>query len=51
VTGLDLSDPVAMENALEGIPGVTGCGIFARRPADLLIVGHENGTFDTLERK
>lgn len=51
VAGLDLSDPTLIEITLEQIPGVMCCGIFARRPADLLIVGHQNGTFDTLERK
>jgi ribose 5-phosphate isomerase A len=48
VSGLDLRDPTAMEIILEGIPGVVCCGIFARRAADLVIVGHADGTFDTL---
>jgi len=50
VAGLDLTDPTLIEITLEQIPGVMCCGIFARRPADLLIVGHQNGTFDTIER-
>jgi ribose 5-phosphate isomerase A len=43
VTGLDFSDPVALEQAIHAIPGVIECGIFARRPADLLLVGTESG--------
>lgn len=44
VTELDLSEPLAMELALEAIPGVVACGIFARRRADLVIVGRANGS-------
>ena len=47
VTGLDLSDPTVMETTLEGIPGVVCCGLFARRAADVLVVGRSDGTFDT----
>jgi ribose 5-phosphate isomerase A len=48
VTGLDLSDPSRMEVTLEAVPGIVCCGIFARRPADVLVVGHADGTADTL---
>jgi ribose 5-phosphate isomerase A len=37
--GLDLSDPEGLEVELSSIPGVLECGIFARRRADLLLVG------------
>ena len=33
-----LTDPEKMERELEPIPGVVTCGLFARRPADLVIV-------------
>ena len=39
VTGLDLSDPEGLEVELSGIPGVLDCGIFARRRADVVLVG------------
>jgi len=39
VHGLAIRDPVAMENSLNQIPGVVSVGLFARRPADLVIVG------------
>jgi len=43
VAGLDLSDPVAQELELEAIPGVVACGIFARRPADVVLAGGAGG--------
>ena len=48
ISGLDLSDPLRMEDALEAIPGVVACGIFAHRRADVIIVGREDGTVLTL---
>ncbi|TWI06172.1 ribose-5-phosphate isomerase [Luteimonas cucumeris] len=41
VHGLAISDPVAMERELNQIPGVVSVGLFARRPADVVIVGGE----------
>ena len=38
---LRITDPVAMEQAINQIPGVVSVGLFARRPADLVIVGGE----------
>ena len=39
VHGLGIIDPVAMETALNQIPGVVSVGLFARRPADVVIIG------------
>jgi len=39
VHGLAITDPPALENALNQIPGVVSVGLFARRPADIVIVG------------
>lgn len=50
VSGLDLRDPAGMEDWLESLPGVVACGIFAKRPADVLLVGHNDGTVDEIER-
>ncbi|MDR0672646.1 MAG: ribose-5-phosphate isomerase RpiA [Zoogloeaceae bacterium] len=36
---LAIPDPVALETALNQIPGVVTCGLFALRPADRLIQG------------
>lgn len=39
IHGLHISDPVGLETTLNQIPGVVTVGIFARRPADVVIVG------------
>ena len=41
VHGLAIEDPVALERELEQIPGVVCTGLFARRRADIVIVGGE----------
>ena len=41
VHGLRIIDPVGMESALNQIPGIVSVGLFARRPADVVIVGRE----------
>ena len=38
---LSIVDPVALEAAINQIPGVVSVGLFARRPADVVIVGGE----------
>lgn len=43
VHGLEILDPVAMENKINHLPGVVTVGIFAIRPADVLILGTPNG--------
>jgi len=41
--GLELSDPEGLELELDAIPGVVECGIFARRRADIVLVGTAEG--------
>ena len=41
VHNLSIVDPVAMEREINQIPGVVCVGLFARRPADVVIVGGE----------
>ena len=48
VRGLDLSDPLGMEDALDAIPSVVACGIFAHRRADVILVGRDDGSVLTL---
>jgi ribose 5-phosphate isomerase A len=43
VHNLDLVDPVAMEKDINNIPGVVTCGLFAIRPADLVLVAGAGG--------
>lgn len=43
VHGLAIPDPPALEAAINQIPGVVTNGLFARRPADLLLLGTADG--------
>lgn len=50
VYNLDLSNAIAMEDKINAIPGVVTVGLFARRPADVLVVAGEHGV-ETLTRQ
>jgi ribose 5-phosphate isomerase A len=43
VRGLDIPDPAALETAINQLTGVVTVGLFARRPADVLLVGTAAG--------
>ncbi len=43
VHGLQIMEPVKTENLLNSIVGVVTNGLFAARPADVLLLGTENG--------
>jgi ribose 5-phosphate isomerase A len=43
VTGLDLGDPERLEAELGVIPGVLESGVFARRAADVVLAGGDDG--------
>lgn len=47
VHNLSITDPVALESTLDHITGTVTNGLFARRGADVLLVGRE-GTVETL---
>lgn len=40
---MDILDPAALEDAIDRIAGVVSCGLFVRRPADLLLVASDKG--------
>jgi ribose 5-phosphate isomerase A len=42
-TGLDLVDPLAMEQAINNLPGVVGCGLFAMRRPEVMLLGTVDG--------
>jgi ribose 5-phosphate isomerase A len=42
VAGLDIIDPAALEQSINQIAGVVTVGLFAHRPADLLLVGTDS---------
>lgn len=43
IHGMEITDPVAMENRINQIAGVVTNGLFAIRPADVLILGGADG--------
>ncbi len=43
VSGLSIADPVALEQEINQIPGVVTVGLFARRGADVLLLGTDAG--------
>ena len=43
VHNLQISNPLEMENRLNQIPGIVTVGIFAQRPADVLLIGSDEG--------
>jgi ribose 5-phosphate isomerase A len=43
VHGLSINDPLALENTINQITGVVTVGLFAKRPADVLILGTDSG--------
>ena len=43
IHGMEIVDPVAMENRINQIAGVVTNGLFAIRPADVLILGSADG--------
>jgi ribose 5-phosphate isomerase A len=49
VNGLKLTDPGALEERMNSIPGIVSVGIFARRPADVLLIGGDDDV-KTLKR-
>jgi ribose 5-phosphate isomerase A len=50
VHGLKIVDPIGLEQTLNQLAGVVTVGLFARRPADVLIVARDGGT-ETIKRQ
>jgi ribose 5-phosphate isomerase A len=46
VHNLDLVDPVGIEKQINNIPGVVTCGLFALRPADLVLMATAAGVVE-----
>lgn len=49
VHNLEILNPIEMEDAINAIPGVVTVGLFARRPADVLLVAGGDGV-EVVER-
>ena len=43
IRGMDIMNPLELERQINQIPGVVTVGLFALRPADLLLIGTESG--------
>jgi ribose 5-phosphate isomerase A len=43
VHGLSIADPAALERTINQIAGVVTVGLFAVKPADLLLIGTSHG--------
>jgi ribose 5-phosphate isomerase A len=43
VHDLVIKDPLALESTLNQIPGIVTVGLFAQRPADVLLIGCDAG--------
>lgn len=43
IRGLDIMNPLELEQQINQIPGVVTAGLFAARPADMLLIGNETG--------
>jgi ribose 5-phosphate isomerase A len=43
VAGLKITDPVKLESEINQIPGVVCNGLFARRKANVLLIGEASG--------
>ena len=43
IHNMEITEPVKLEQELNDIPGVITVGLFAKRPADVLLLGTEDG--------
>ncbi len=50
VHNMQISDPVALETQFNQIAGVVCCGLFAHRPADVMLLGQADGSVLTEKR-
>ena len=48
VHNMQITDPVALETSINQITGVVTCGLFARRPANVALIGKPDGSVETL---
>lgn len=48
IHNMEISDPVAMEQQINALAGVVCCGLFAARPADVMLLGQSDGSVITL---
>lgn len=49
VHNMQILDPTELERQLNQLAGVVTCGLFARRPADILLLGKPDGSVEQLK--
>ena len=50
IFNMQITDPVDLEQQINQLAGVVSCGLFAQRPADVLLLGSSNGSVEKLVR-
>jgi ribose 5-phosphate isomerase A len=48
IHNMEITDPVALEQQINALAGVVCCGLFAARPADVMLLGQQDGSVVTL---
>lgn len=50
VHNMEIVDPPSLETQINQIAGVVCCGLFAQRPADVMLIGQPDGSVETIQR-
>ena len=50
VHNMKIENPIDLEQQLNQLTGVVTCGLFAQRPADVLLLGNSNGSVEKITR-
>ena len=50
IHNMKITDPVALEQQLNQLPGVVTCGLFAMRSADVLLIGNSDGGVEKITK-
>lgn len=51
IFNMQISNPIKLEQQLNQLAGVVSCGLFAQRPADVLLLGNADGSVEKLLAK
>ena len=50
VHNMEINNPIELEQQLNQLVGVVTCGLFAQRPADILLLGNSDGSVEKISR-
>ncbi len=48
IHNMKITDPLQLEQQINQLAGVVSCGLFARRPADVLLLGNSDGSVEQI---